>query len=156
MNPNTCLSCGAPTGPERACQDDFYQMLYWENEDAALGVVHHLTVLCYHLQHPQFYSPAGLRHALGLLDAFIHGATPAEVRAATRGQVASGTRKWTVTARPGAQGSYPQPVPWRMSAFDVVAAGKSAYIDTVRAWAQSVYDDLGAAGNLTSPPDHQT
>ncbi len=146
MNTQPCPACGAPNTPNRACQDDFYQLLYWENEDPALGAVHHLTVLCYHLQHPHLYSPDGLRHALGLLDAFIHGATPAEVRAANRARVDSGARGWKVTARPGFQGAYPHPVAWRMTIRDVVAAGMPAYLDTVRAWAQAIYEDLRQSG----------
>jgi hypothetical protein len=30
------------------CQDNFYQMLYWEAENPALGIVHHLMVLSSH------------------------------------------------------------------------------------------------------------
>ena len=51
-------------------------MLYWENENAERGVVHHLAVLSYHLQHPSLYSPAGLEYSLQLLVDFVEGRIP--------------------------------------------------------------------------------
>ena len=139
----SCLECGALLSNGVTCQDHFHQMLYWEAEDPARGVVHHLTVLCYHLQHPSLYSPDGLRHALGLLEDFVvHGVAPAEVRRRQRQQVASDQRAWKVTARPEARGAYDRPIAWTMTAADVVAGGADHYIDTVHAWAKSVHAAL--------------
>jgi len=60
-------------------------MLYWENEVLANGEVHHLLVLCYHLQHPRLYSPAGLGYAIQLLrDFLVGGLSPQEVRRESR------------------------------------------------------------------------
>ncbi len=73
-----CPDCGAAHATGVTCQDDFHQMLFWEAEEPARGEVHHLMVLCYHLQHPGLYSPAGLQHALGLLEDFVvRGQSPA-------------------------------------------------------------------------------
>ena len=135
-----CPECGAALAGTTTCQDHFHQMLYWETEVPARGEVHHLMVLCYHLQHPGLYSPAGLQHALGLLDDFIvRGKSPAEVRQLNRDKVASDQRTWTITARPGAQGAYERPIVWTLTAADVIAGGADAYCDTVRLWARSVY-----------------
>jgi hypothetical protein len=149
MSEQVCPSCGAAWSEGRTCQDDFYQMLYWENEDPELGVVHHLMVLCYYLQHPELYSPRGLEEGLGLLKTFLSGKSAQEVRAANRARVDSGAREWKVTARPGSTGAYAHPVAWRTRAADVVAGGKDGYVEGVRAWAQSIYEDLRASGNLT-------
>lgn len=144
-----CPHCGASHVSGATCQDDFYQMLFWENEDPARGVVHHLLVLCYHLQHPHLYSPDGLRNALGLLTRFVDdGASTEQVRAESRARVASGNRDWKVTARPGLVGAYRTPPAWTMTAADVVAGGPDAYCDNVRAWAQSMVEALKKAGEL--------
>jgi hypothetical protein len=121
------------------CQDDFYQMLYWEAEDPARGEVHHLMVLCYHLQHPSLYSPEGLSYAQGLLEDFVvRGIAPAEVRQRQRVTVASDQRTWKITARPDAHGAYDRTIAWTMTAADVIAGGADAYCDNVRLLARSV------------------
>ena len=143
-----CPECGASWDGDHTCQDDFYQMLFWEAEDPRRGEVHHLTVLCYHLQHPSRYSPDGLVYAQQLLVNFVQeGAAPQEVRKQKRDQVDSGRRSWKVTSRSGARGVYTHPVRWTMTAADVVAAGAEAYCESVRAWAQSILVALRELGN---------
>jgi hypothetical protein len=67
-------------------------MLFWEAENPNYGVVHHLMVLCYHLQHPSLYSPEGLRQAITLLSDFLErGLTPEQVRKRSRNTVNSST-----------------------------------------------------------------
>lgn len=138
--PYACPSCGAIHDDDRRCIDDFHQMLYWESEDPARGAVHHLMVLCYHLQHPELYSADGLRGALELLEQFVgQGLSPEQVRRQTRSRVDSAKRDWTVTAREGDRGAYDPPVRWKMTAADVVRAGPDAYVASVGAWAEAAY-----------------
>ena len=66
-----CPECGAVLAGEQTCLDYFHQMLFWENENPGYGEVHHLTVLCYHIQHPSLYSPEGLSEAIRLLSGFL-------------------------------------------------------------------------------------
>lgn len=140
-----CPECGAIHEAAHTCRDDFHQMLFWENERPELGEVHHLMVLCYHLQHPSLYSAEGLAHARGLLAEFIErGLSPAEIRRRHREQVASGQRDWSITARPGNQGAYERPITWTMTAADVVASGPDRYPDAVRGWAKAVYTELSS------------
>lgn len=139
----SCPECGALWTDNLTCRDAFHQMLYWENEDPARGAVHHLMVLCYHLQHPSLYSAEGLAHARELLTDFVvRGLEPAAVRHRNRGRVASGNRAWAISARPGNHGAYEQPPGWTMTAIDVVAAGAEAYCESTRAWADSVHASL--------------
>jgi hypothetical protein len=146
----TCPACGAEWRDGRSCQDDFYQMLFWEAEQPALGIVHHLMVLGYHLQHPHLYSPEGLAGSKQILINFVaKGVTPADQRVIMRDTVNSKNRKTPITARPGSTGSYDFPVKWTMTAADVVTRGMDNYIESTRAWAQSIYDALKASGNLT-------
>lgn len=138
-----CPECDAALPAGQTCQDHFHQMLFWEGEDPANGEVHHLTVLCYHLQHPHLYSPDGLHQARRLLTEFIvlHQ-PPQQVRRANRRQVDSGQRQWKITARPGQAGAYAQPVGWTMHAAEVIAGGIENYRASVRRWAEAVYADL--------------
>jgi len=148
----SCPDCGALQAGGVTCEMHFHQLLFWEAEhpdDAAQ--VHHLMVLCYHLQHPALYSPAGLIEARRLLADFLdRGLSPQAVRQRSRARVDSGARTWTITARADARGAYDSPVTWSMTIADVVAGGVEAYCDNVRAWAQSIRAAL-AAGGPTSP-----
>jgi hypothetical protein len=120
-------------------------MLYWENEVPALGEVHHLMVLCYYLQHPTLYSPDGLQNGIELLEDFVErGLSPAEARRQNRSQVDSGSRVWKITARPGQTGNYPHPMDWKMTAVDVVAAGRDAYVESVRRWARLTRETIAS------------
>jgi len=144
-----CPACGAAWTDGNTCQDYFYQMGYWELEDSALYVVHHLMVLCYHLQHPHLYSREGLQFSSQLLVDFVErGVTTQTVRQQRRDALDSGNRTFKITARPDSVGAYPNPVHWTMTAADVVAGGADHYVDNVKAWAQSVYDALKNSGNL--------
>jgi hypothetical protein len=145
-----CPECGAVWGGGKTCRDDFDQMLAWEYEDLArFGAVHHLMVLCYHLQHPSLYSPEGLSYGRQLLVDFIErGVTPSEVHQRNRERVDSSSRAWKIRGTPASHGDYEHPVAWRMTAADVIAGGTEHYCDNVRAWARAVLDDLKASGNL--------
>ena len=139
----TCPECGAPWTGGRTCADDFHQLLFWENERPELGEVHHLMVLCYHLQHPSLYSAEGLAHARQLLDTFVtENLSPEEVRRRQRAAVDSGGRGWIVTARPGNHGAYERPPAWQLRAQDVVAGGPDQYRENVRRWAGAIVRDL--------------
>jgi hypothetical protein len=141
-----CPECGA-TG----CQDAFYQMLGWENEEPALCVVHHLLVLCFYLQHPSRYSPDGLRYGANLLVDFVErGLSPTAARQHNSNGLDSGTRKWKVTARSGAQGAYRTAPRWTVTAPDVLAGGMAGYIEHVSRWARSILTALRESGNLPS------
>jgi hypothetical protein len=152
MNTETrvCPECGASLEGGKTCQDDFHQMLFWEAERPDIYVVHNLLVLCYHLQHPSLYSPEGVEVGKGLLvDFMANGRSTVEVRQQNRAKVASGNREWKITARPGMRGAYAHPVAWTMTAADVVAGGLDHYVENVRAWAQSMYEALRAAGEIS-------
>lgn len=143
MIPHNCPECNSPLPDDLTCQDHFHQLLFWENEDPAYGIVHHLSVLCYYLQHPSLYSPEGLQAARRLLaDFLVRSISPGEMRHQIKDQVDSGKRQAKITRRPGTQGAYPTPVHWTMMVGDVVAAGKENYIASVNNWAASVLKSL--------------
>jgi len=119
-------------------------MLFWEADYPAYGAeVHHLLVLCYHLQHPSLYSPVGLKAAKQLLLEFVEQrASPAEVRQRYQARVDSSQRDWKITGTPAAHGSYDPPIQWTMTASDVVAGGAENYCDNVRLWARAINERL--------------
>ncbi|MCC6617192.1 MAG: hypothetical protein IT320_27205 [Anaerolineae bacterium] len=144
-----CPECGAAWRDGIPCEAHFHQMLYWENEFPDYGVVHHLTVLCYYLQHPSLYSPDGLREGRRLLVEFVaNGVRPQDMRRRMRGQVDSSRRTFTIKGKDGARGAYAHSIPWPMTAADVVAQGADHYVESVRQWARSAYEALVAAGEM--------
>lgn len=147
MKSQTCPECGAIWQEGQTCQDYFYQMLAWEHEKPGNWAVHHLTVLCYHLQHPSLYSPEGLRYGIGLLEDFVgRGLLPEQVRKQHRAAVDSSQRAWKITGRPDSYGAYDRPVHWTMTAANVIENGIDNYCDSVRAWARSMHESLKSAG----------
>jgi hypothetical protein len=155
METNRCPECGstwtdsADGNSPTTCEEHFHQMLFWEAENPAYGVVHHLMVLCYHLQHPSLYSPDGLTTAKQLLVGFLeHGLTTEETRRRNRAALDSGVRKFKIKGAPDSHGVYDRPIQWTMTAADVTTGGADHYSDNVRGWARSVYDALVASGNL--------
>ncbi|MBL1130174.1 MAG: hypothetical protein D8M54_16965 [Chloroflexi bacterium] len=118
-------------------------MLFWEWEFPPLGAVHHLMVLCFHLQHPHLYSPEGLVYARQLLEQFVgQGPSPAAVRQQNRTQVNSHNHARKITSTAVAFGVYDPPVNWTMTAVDVIAGGPENYSELVQAWAQSIHQVL--------------
>jgi hypothetical protein len=145
-----CPECGTAWSEGKTCQDHLHQTLFWEAENPSYGEVHHLMVLCYHLQHPSLYSPEGLNEAKRLLVEFLeHGVTPDEARKRNRAQVDSSKRKWKIKGTATSHNSYDRPMQWTMTAADVIADGANRYCDNVRRWAQSIRQVLKATGNYT-------
>jgi hypothetical protein len=146
-----CPECQTSWADSTTCEDDFHQMLFWEAERPSLGVVHHLMVLCYHMQHPSLYSEAGLENAKGLLVSFVVKGLSAEtVRQQNRAVVRSDKRDWKITARPDSKGAYAHPVTWTMTARDVVTGGMDHYIENTTHWAKSVLASLQASNNIVT------
>jgi hypothetical protein len=147
--PHSCPQCGARLTADQTCETHFHQMLFWENDVPARGVVHHLMVVSYNLQHPAILSPEGLQYSIGLLNEFLTGTlTLAALRASVRAETASDRRHWPITARPGAQAAYNPSIAWALRTTDVIAAGADAYVERVRAWAASIRQSLRTAGYL--------
>jgi hypothetical protein len=146
-----CPECASDWSNGITCRDHFEQMLAWELEYPEVNTVHHLTVACYHIQHPSLYSPEGLRGAIHLLAEFLDsGITPLEVRQRDRQKLDSGVRKYKIKGTPASHGGYPSPVPWTMTADDVIAGGPAQYDQNVKKWARSVLDALRTSGQVES------
>jgi hypothetical protein len=148
--PLCCAECGADWSDGQTCTGHFHRMGFWEL-DHQLYDVHHLMVLCYHLQHPSLYAPDGLAGAKKLLVAFVEeGVTPQAMRQRIRKAVDSGVRGYKIKGTPDSCGAYAQPPEWEMVAADVVRAGISSYYASVRKWAELTLKALRESGNLDS------
>ena len=116
-------------------------------ERPELGVVHHLLVLCFHLQHPNRYSPEALAWGRETLADWVErGVTPHDVRQRERGRLSSSNRTWRVRGTPESRGTYERPMRWTMRAQDVVEGGIDAYVENVNAWARSILTELTRSG----------
>ncbi|MCB9421795.1 MAG: hypothetical protein H6667_18490 [Ardenticatenaceae bacterium] len=121
-------------------------MLFWENENPANGTVHHLTVICYHIQHPSLYSPEGLNYAKQLLAAFlVEKLSPDEIRKRSRAQVDSSQRTWRIKGTPDHHSDHPHSITWTITAVDVIASGSKNYCANVERWARSIHKALETA-----------
>ncbi|MBC8100158.1 MAG: hypothetical protein H7Y11_12000 [Armatimonadetes bacterium] len=147
MNPSQhCLECGALWRDGIACEQHYHQMLAWEFDDPRSGIVHHLTVLCYNLQHPSIYSPEGLAGAVQLLTTFLEqGITPPEMRRNIQPKVDSGKRTTKITKRdiPAVYDSAPS---WTLTIQDAIGATSDGHAERVTAWAHAVLTALKTAG----------
>jgi hypothetical protein len=143
-----CPECGADGSDGQTCADHFNTLGFWEMDHGLLEV-HHLLVLCFHLQHPSRYSPDGLAAAKKLLVIFLEEEqTPQGVRKRLGKTVDSSQRRYKITGTPDSYGRYAHPVPWKLTVADVVRAGMDQYYDSVRAWADSILTALRASENL--------
>jgi hypothetical protein len=142
----TCPECGARWQGTRTCTDDFHLLLGWELAYLVYDV-HHLLVLCYHLQHPSLYSPQMLQRAPQMLVDFVEGGiSPQQMRQRIAISVDSGVRAFKIKGTAQQHGAYARPIHWQRRMGDVVDGGLDAYVPNVQAWAALVLADLRATG----------
>lgn len=143
-NQTICASCGAQWQDHQSCTDAFHQLLAWEwDNPQELFAVHHLMVLCYHLQHPHLYSPQTLQEAIRILEEFvIHNKTPGQIRKEKSAAWNNQNRIFKVTGTNHTQGSYPVQPQWQFTIQTVIEGGERHYIENVRAWADTILKTL--------------
>lgn len=145
-----CAECGAELEPGKTCRDYLNEMIKWDFEDfLGVGQIHHLTVLCYNLQHPSVYSKIGLEEAKKDLEIFL--ANPekfTEHDKVHRENLSSDVRDWKIIGTADDHGKYLAAPEWSMRADDIVKAGLDNYVENVKNWGESVSDSLRESGNL--------
>jgi hypothetical protein len=125
-------------------------MIGWDFADfAGVGQVHHLTVLCYYLQHPSHYSSEGLKNAINILKKVIENNLSDKQLYQSESEIfSSSNRDWKVTGSPSDYGKYQAKIPWSLTVSAVVKDGVEKYPDHVKEWAKTIYEDLKKAGEL--------
>ncbi len=135
-----CALCGGTFSPDETCEERYNQCLALEFGQPGYGVVHHLTVPCYYLQH-NLYSREGWLHARQLLVAFLEeGASPEEVRQRQKQHLDSGQREWHLTKGEKFPGF--ESIIWTRTIADVRTDTPEVYKRDVEAWAKSVLADI--------------
>lgn len=130
---DVCPECGAA-----GCREKFESMLALEFEDPAVfGAVHHVTVICYNLQHPGAFSEEALAWMRSTLRAIVEeGLSPAELRERSKMQFKGAVKVLSKTPKA------PRKVEWSMTAADVHTDGPEIYVNDIMAWAKAIIKDL--------------
>ncbi len=128
-----CPECGAA-----GCREKFESMLALEFEDPAVfGAVHHVTVICFNLQHPGAFSGEALTWMRSTLRAIVEeGLSPAELR--ERSKKKFNGHVSVLSKAPKA----PEKVEWSMTAMDVRTDSPEVYVSDIMAWAKSILKDI--------------
>lgn len=129
---SACVHCGV-----EGCEAKFHECLDRDFTDPDYGVVHHLTVSTYMLQHNAYTDEVTTPMAAFVLD---HLDTPPGDRE-KRGIRSRVDGKQRVTRREPSPPVFP-PAGWSMTIDDVDLATGEAYRATVRAWAESVASEI--------------
>lgn len=150
MEEKLCNECGGKLFDGKVCRDYFEDMITWDFEDfLGAGTVHHLTVLCYNLQHPKSYSKKGLEDAKEFLAEFVLKKSSFEEHdKRNRERLSSAVRDWKIVGTSSDHGKYNNSLEWSIHASDIAIQGKEGYEERVQHWAESVYKDLKDTGNL--------
>ncbi len=132
-----CPECGAA---DNLCQARFDEFLALEFTDPAYGIVHHLTVATYMLQHSSKISREGRLHERELLREFlVENKPPSYIRKQNKDLVDSGKRTFTFKSKDG------KPVidktAWTKTILDVCAEDAEVYCKDITAWARSALKD---------------
>ena len=132
-----CPECGAP---DNLCQIRFDEFLVLEFTDAGYGVVHHLTVAAFMVQHSSKMTPEGWQYERDLLKEFlVEKKTPAMIRRQIKNTVDSGKRTFRFKSKTGV------PVidkhQWHKTILDVRSENAEIYCEDITAWAKSVLEE---------------
>lgn len=135
-----CPQCGATSPSDEACQHRFHLCMALEYENPiAFGTAHHLTVVCYLLQHNAYSRDVWLE-ARNMLAQFVRdGVTPAAMRQQNRSKLDSEHRTWNVTR--GAKLIEFNAILWTHTIADVRLENPEVYCTDVIRWAVSILTD---------------
>lgn len=130
-----CPECGAA-----GCRDKFGEMLALEFESPTVfGAVHHITVICFNIQHPGAFTEEALVWMRSSLRAIIvDGFSPEELRKQARKTSKGNIMVRRRTAPP----QEPRKIHWSMTVSDIRMESHDAYEKDVIAWARSMLNDL--------------
>ena len=137
--PHICPQCGAAFPSDETCQDRFTVSQLAEVERPSTYAVHHLSVLCYMLQH-NGYSRDGWLGARELLFQFVRrGLTPTGARRQNQRSWDSGHRNWSITKGPKLPGV--ENIVWSTTIAEVRLDTAEHYCADVRHWAETILAD---------------
>lgn len=132
-----CPECGAA---DVLCQTCFDEFMMLEFSDPGYGVVHHLTVAAYMVQHSSQLTREGWLYERNLLKEFlVEHKPPTFIRNQHKDLVESGKRTFKIKSKDG------KPVidksSWKKTILDVRIENAEDYCVDVTAWARSVLEE---------------
>lgn len=147
MSSTLCPDCGSEPAGGETCREVFDRCMALEFENpGTYGAVHHLTVLCYMLQHGG-YSRDGWLAARDLLRRFVReGASPAAIRDDVRRKLNAGKSVLRGPQFPEAGGVF-----WTRHITGVRRDSPEIYCRDVKEWAKAVLADTNHLQCLRSP-----
>jgi hypothetical protein len=148
---DACGECGAPLEAGQACRDRFDFLLGRESADPALAAAHHLTVLCYSVQHPVLFDATAEGHAASrdlLREAVREHLPAAELRRRNRARLRQPDRPW-LRNRGRAAAALPPAPSWTMTVADVVDGLDDGYAGRVWRWGAAMVADMARQAKPT-------
>ncbi|HWQ20563.1 MAG TPA: DUF5946 family protein [Methanotrichaceae archaeon] len=135
-----CPECGASAIHGKTCHEKFEEILALEyGSPAIFGAVHHITVICYNLQHPDSFTEEALAWMQSSLRSIIEeGLTPAELRERA-GKKFKGSAS---VKRHTSQAETDRRTQWSLTVLDIRTDDPQKYIEDITAWARSMLNDL--------------
>jgi len=134
-----CPQCGAENERAGQCRQRFEACLALEFENPAYGVVHHLTVPSYMLQHNEYSREAWIE-ALKLLDQFVNQkTTPEAARQMMASKFEGRPRTWRFS-RGEKLGEF-SAIVWSCTIADVRLDDPAVYCADIHRWAASIVAD---------------
>ena len=132
-----CPECGAP---ENTCETRYHEFLVKEFTDAGYGVVHHLTVAAYMVQHSSKMTREGWLHECELLREFLVENKPLSfIKKQNKDLVDSGKRRFKIKSKTGLP--VIDKTSWRKTILNVRAENAEVYCEDITAWARSVLEE---------------
>lgn len=133
-----CPQCGAI-----GCKEKYEAMLALEYEQPEVfGAVHHTTVICYNLQHPDTFTDGALMWMRSSLRAIVEdGLSGPELLKRARRTFSGNAR---VTAAKAAPAEGQALAKWSKTTTDIHTDNPDVYVNDVKAWAASILKDFDA------------
>ena len=137
---NKCSKCGAMLQSDKKCRERFDLCLAKDYESpSSYGVVHHLIVASYMLQHNE-YSREGWLEARNLLVQSIRqGVSPSILRKQNPQKLDSRNRQWNFTK--GQKIAAFDKIIWSRTIADVRLDTAELYCTDAKEWANSILSD---------------
>jgi hypothetical protein len=132
---SVCTECGALGG---LCREKFDSMIAFEFEDPVVfDAVHHITVICFNLQHSSMFSDESLSWMRSTARAIVEeGLSPIELRERSRKMFSGKVKVLRNTPKT------PSKIAWSMTVLDIRTDNSDAYIKDVTTWAKSILKDM--------------
>jgi hypothetical protein len=143
---STCPQCGAYAQYGKTCCEKYEEILAIEYESPTVfGAVHHITVMCYNLQHPDSFTAEATAWMQSSLHAIINkGLSPMELRKRARKEFKGDVKVLRHTAQTEIYQKYQKSrkMHWSMTVLDIRTNEPEIYVEDVRVWAKSILKDL--------------